>query len=95
VSASDLDPAAVPLIVAPQPLTGDPAWDAAVRTVESRNAGCVFVLEQAGTGPARADVVGVLTDDGVRRTGTPSPSHALTEAQHPAARLAPRRLALS
>ncbi|HYK09736.1 MAG TPA: hypothetical protein VEV39_02965 [Gemmatimonadales bacterium] len=95
VSAGGLDPAAVPLVVAPQPLTGDPAWDAAVRAIESRNAGCVFVLEQAGSGPARADVVGVLTDDGVRRPGTPSPSHALTEAQHPAARLASRRLALS
>ena len=95
VGPGGLDAAAVPLIVAAQPLTGDPVWDAAVRAVESRNAGCVFVLEQAGSGPSRADVVGVLTDDGVRRAGAPSPSHALTEAQHPAARLAPRRLALS
>lgn len=95
VSPGGLDPAAVPLIVARQPLAGDPAWDAAVSAIESRNAGCVFVLEQAGSGPARADVVGALTDDGVRRVGMPSPSHALTEAQHPAARLASRRLALT
>lgn len=95
VSAGGLDPAAVPLVVAPQPLTGDPAWDGAVRAIEARNTGCIFVLEQAGSGPARADIVGVLTNDGVRRSGAPAPGHALTEAQHPAARLASRRLALS
>lgn len=95
VTPAGLDPAAVPLVVAAQPLAGDPAWDAAVEAIAARNAGCVFVLEQAGSGPARADIVGVLTDDGRRRPGTPNPAHALTEAQHPAARLATRRLATS
>ena len=95
VSAAGLDPAAVPLMVAPQPLTGDPAWDAGAAAIESRNAGCVFVLEQAGAGPARADIIGALTDGGIRRPGAANPSHALTEAQHPAARLATRRLTLS
>jgi tetratricopeptide (TPR) repeat protein len=95
VSAGGLDPAAVPLMVAAQPLTGDPAWDAGVAAIASRNAGCVFVLEQAGAGPARADIIGTLTDGGVRRPGTPNVVHALTEAQHPAARLASRRLSLT
>ena len=94
VSPGGLDPAAVPLVVAAQPLTGDPAWDAAVAAIDSHNAGCVFVLEQAGVAPARADVIGALADDGRRRPGRPDPALALTEAQHPAARLATRRLAL-
>jgi len=92
VSAAGLDPVAIPLVVAAQPLVGDPAWDAAVTAVDAHNAGCVFVLEQAGSGPARADIIGVLVDDGHRRPGAPNLAHALTEAQHPAARLATRRL---
>ena len=39
-----------------------------------------------------ADVIGVLTDAGARRGRMPNSVHAFAEAQHPAARLAGRRL---
>ncbi len=53
----------------------------------------MFVLEHlpepAVTG---ADVIGVLADSTGRRTRRANVAHALSEAQHPAGRLANRRL---
>ena len=55
--------------------------------------GLVFVLEHlpepAATG---ADVIGVLADAAGRQMRQPNVAHALSEAQHPAGRLAGRRL---
>jgi len=53
----------------------------------------VFVLEHlpepAATG---TDVIGVLSDSAGRRPRQTNVAHALSEAQHPAGRLANRRL---
>jgi len=54
--------------------------------------GLAFVLEHPAETPAAADLVGVLTDGGVRRSLGAHVAHTLAEAQHPAARLAGRRL---
>jgi len=55
----------------------------------------VFVLEHV-TDPAAeaggADVIGVLADRAGRRPRKVNVAHALSEAQHPAGRLAGRRL---
>jgi hypothetical protein len=57
----------------------------------------VFVLEHA-TEPSAAeesggaDVIGVLADPAGRRPRRVNVAHALSEAQHPAGRLAKRRL---
>ncbi len=61
-----------------------------------RGTGLVFLLEHPGDTQPRsswegADVIGVLTD-GERRGSRTNVGHALAEAQHPAARLAGRRL---
>src|SRR5436190_2100587 len=74
--------------------TGVAAWQQAVRTVEDHQSGLVFVLEHPAelTAPPQADVVGMLTDLGVRRDRMPNPVQAMTEVQHPAARAAGRRL---
>ncbi|MGH7606370.1 MAG: tetratricopeptide repeat protein [Gemmatimonadales bacterium] len=89
------DPAACPLIVTLRPLPGDPVWTGLVATVGEHGAGLVFVFEAPAETPAAAagaDVVGVITDAGQRRSRAPNPAHALSEAQHPAARLTGRRL---
>src|SRR6266516_1587837 len=85
------DAAVCPLVVAAAALPADGTWATLARDVETANAGLVFVLEHpaedvapAGGGP---DVIGVLTDAGQRRMRAPNPAHALSEAQHPAARL--------
>ncbi len=90
------DAAVCPLVVAAAALPADGTWATLARDVETANAGLVFVLEHpaedvapAGGGP---DVIGVLTDAGQRRMRAPNPAHALSEAQHPAGRLAGRRL---
>src|SRR2546425_647174 len=72
----------------------DAVWQQAVRTVEEHMSGLAFVLEHPAelTAPPQADVVGVLTDLGVRRERMPNPVQAMTEVQHPAARPAGRRL---
>src|SRR5436189_591082 len=96
VGRSALDPATVPLVVAPRPLPADAAWQQAVRAVEEHQSGLVFVLEHPAELPAvpQADVAGVLTDAGQRRERMPNPVQAMTEVQHPAARGAGRRLHL-
>jgi Flp pilus assembly protein TadD len=94
VSAGMFDPASCPLIVALRPLSSDRTWLRIAESVAVEAAGVVFALEhpaEAGT-PVTSDVIGVLTDGGKRRDRAPNPAHALSEAQHPGARLAGRRL---
>jgi hypothetical protein len=90
------DPATVPLVVATTANAADGTWSKLANAVQAESAGLVFVLEHAaeagGGGPAGPDVIGVLTDAGQRRMRAPNPAHALSEAQHPGARLAGRRL---
>jgi len=94
VSRTGIDAAAAPLVVAQRPLPGDTGWNALVEAVTQHSAGLVFVLEHPAEQPAAegADVIGVLTDGGRRRARRSNVAHALSEAQHPAARLAGRRL---
>jgi Flp pilus assembly protein TadD len=89
------DPAVVPLVVAPRPLPADTTWSRCATQVPPHNAGLVFVLEHPDESSAvvAADVIGVLTDDGARRPRMPDVAHAMSEAQHPGARCAGRRLA--
>lgn len=88
------DPAVCPLVVALRPpLPSDRAWTTITGAVAAQGAGLVLVLEHpADAAPVAADVIGVLTDAGERRSRAPNPVHALSEAQHPGARLAGRRL---
>jgi len=94
VDAAQIDAARVPLVVAARPLPDLPAWAAAQAAIDGPNTGLVFVLEHPAEPAARADVVGVLTDAGARRPAGPDVARALTDAQHPAARPAGRRLVL-
>jgi len=93
-AVGEFDPSRCPLVAAVQPLPDDADWQRLTRAVEEGN-GMVFVLEHpAGRfTPIRADVVGVLTDGGVRRARAPDGAAALSLAQHPAARCGGRRLA--
>lgn len=94
VGRTEVDGTAVPLVVAQRPLPDDAGWNALLAAVQHASAGLVFVLEhpaeQAAAGGA--DVIGVLTDGGRRRARRGNVAHALSEAQHPAARLTDRRL---
>jgi len=93
VGKGGFDPDARPLVVAPRPLSADPTWQTLTGAVANTNSGLVFVLEHPGdAGPATADVIGVLTDSGERRRRMPNAARALSEAQHPVARFAGRRL---
>lgn len=89
------DPAVVPLLVAPRPLPIDATWSACAAQLPLQGNGMVFVLEHPAESPAgvAADVIGVLTDAGTRRARMPDVAHAMSEAQHPGARFAGRRLA--
>lgn len=94
VGKAGFDPDVRPLVVAPHPLPADPTWQALTSAVASTNSGLVFVLEHPGeAGPAAADIIGVLTDEGERRRRMPNAARAMSEAQHPVARFAGRRLA--
>ena len=90
------DPATIPLVVAETANVADRTWSKLADAVQAEGAGLVFVLEHpaesGAEGAAGPDVIGVLTDDGQRRMRAPNPAHALSEAQHPGARLAGRRL---
>jgi len=93
VGKAGIDPDTCPLVVAPRPMPADPGWQALTAAVTNTNQGLVFVLEHpAEPGEASADVIGVLTDDGERRRRMPNAAHAMSEAQHPVARCAGRRL---
>ena len=96
VAGARFDPAACPLVVAQRPQPSD-AWSTLTAAVAEHATGLVFVLEQAPVplsepGAAAADVIGVLADTGGRRSQRLNVAHALSEAQHPAGRLAGRRL---
>src|SRR2546426_8252321 len=93
VTRSGFDPAACPLVVAQRPQPADSGWSRLTAAVAEHATGLVFVLEHlpepAATG---ADVIGVHADAAGRRSRQANVAHALSEAQHPAARLANRRL---
>src|SRR6266566_2264280 len=93
VTRSGFDPAACPLVVAQRPQPADSGWSTLTAAVAEHATGLVFVLEHlpepAATG---ADVIGVLADAAGRRSRQANVAHALSEAQHPAGRLANRRL---
>src|SRR6266699_103210 len=93
VTRSGFDPAACPLVVAQRPQPAETGWSTVTSAVAEHATGLVFVLERlpepAATG---ADVIGVLADAAGRRSRQANVPHALSEAQHPAGRLANRRL---
>jgi Flp pilus assembly protein TadD len=96
VAGPALDPARIPLVVAPCCLPAELGWSAAAARVVAAGAGLLFVLEHPAESPAvEADVVGALSDGGRRRPRMPDVAHALAEAQHPGARCTGRRLTLS
>src|SRR5881296_916868 len=94
VAGTAFDPEATPLVVAERPLGADANWAQLGAAVRQHGCGLTFVLEHPAEDPAEAgaDVIGVLTDAGQRRLRMPNPAHAMSEAQHPAARCAGRRL---
>ncbi|HKW41067.1 MAG TPA: tetratricopeptide repeat protein [Gemmatimonadales bacterium] len=96
VTRAGFDPATCPLVVAQRPQPADAAWSTITAAVAEQATGLVFVLEHVSE-PATlhgggADVVGVLADGGGRRPRKVNVARALAEAQHPAGRLAGRRL---
>src|SRR5581483_10528981 len=92
VDRSALDPELVPLVVGLRPVAADTGWTAATAQIVEHQSGLVFALEHSAEPEPAADVVGVLLDAGVRRACSPNTAHALSESQHPAGRLAARRL---
>ena len=97
VTRTGFDPAACPLVVAQRPQPADAGWSTITAAVAEHATGLVFVLEQLsdatrGGGAGGADVIGVLADAEGRRARKVNIGHALSEAQHPAGRLAGRRL---
>lgn len=94
VGVNALAPEAIPLVVTARCVPTDHAWAVAAATVQEANAGLLLVCEHPANSAAtlEADVVGVLTDAGQRRSRTPDSAHAVSEAQHPGARCAGRRL---
>jgi tetratricopeptide (TPR) repeat protein len=82
------EPGAVPLVVAREPQTGEPAWDDAVTFVRLTKAGLVFVLHQP-TDQAPADIFGILAG----QTGVMLDLATASEVvQHPNSVLQDRRL---
>src|SRR5881394_776388 len=98
VTRTGFDPGACPLVVAQRPQPADAGWSTITSAVAEHATGLVFVLEQTSE-PAGseggADVIGVLADAGGRRTRQVNAGHALSEALHPAGRLAGRRLKIA
>src|SRR2546421_3914563 len=96
VTRIGFDPAVCPLVVAQRPQPADAAWSTITGAVAEHATGLVFVLEQPSDPPgARADAIGVLSDAGGRRHRPGKAGHALSEALHPAGRLAGRRLKIA
>src|SRR2546426_2015817 len=95
VTRTGFDPATCPLVVAQRPQPADTGWSTLTTAVADHPTGLGFVLEHlpepepAATG---ADVIGVLADAAGRRSRQANVALALSEAQHPAGRLANRRL---
>src|SRR6266566_2725149 len=95
VTHTGFDPAACPLVVAQRPQPADAAWSTLTTAVAEHATGLVFALEHTAEPSAPgigADVIGVLADAAGRRSRGVNVPHALSEAQHPAGRLANRRL---
>lgn len=96
VGRAAFDVGTCPLLVAPRPLSPDTGWVELAAQIAAAGTGLSFVLEHpadAGTpAAAAADVIGVLSDAGQRRSRRPDAAHAMSEAQHPVARCAGRRL---
>lgn len=94
VTPAALDEAVSPLIVGLRPLPADRTWNGMVVKLTSAARGLVFALEHPAEGATEvtSDVIGVLTEGGTRLERAPNPAQALIEAQHPAGRLAGRRL---
>ncbi len=105
VTRTGFDRATCPLVVAQRPQPADAGWAALTAAVAEHATGLVFVLEHAAPpsipspSPTQAppprggvDVIGVLADTTGRRASRVNVAHALSEAQHPASRLAGRRL---
>jgi tetratricopeptide (TPR) repeat protein len=94
VTPAALDPAACPLIVGLRPQPADAIWNEMVAKLTSQSIGLVLAIEHPADAqaPITCDVVGVLTDDGTRRERAPNPVQAVSDARHPGARLAGRRL---
>jgi tetratricopeptide (TPR) repeat protein len=94
VPLEGFDPGAVPLLAARSPLRASPAWRRRADAIREDGAGLVFTLEHPDqpADAARADVVGVLTSGRARHASAPDPGRAVSQAQHPAARVAERRL---
>ena len=89
------DPAAVPLLAAVRPLPADTGWSELAAAIAGQGAGLVFTIEhpaESGADGVMADVVGALTVAGTRASAIPVVSRALADVQHPASRLANRRL---
>src|SRR5256885_754616 len=81
--------------VAQRPQPADAGWSTLTTAVAEHATGLVFVLEHITEPSAQgggADVIGVLADAAGRRPRGVNVPHALSEAQHPAGRLANRRL---
>lgn len=94
VTRGAFDQAAVPLLVALRPLPVDTGWSELAASVAS-GTGIVLTLEhpiETAAAGVQADVVGALTERGTRLSAIPGVAHALAEVQHPASRLAQRRL---
>lgn len=94
VSRAAFDPTAGPLLVALRPLPADTGWSDLTARVAG-GSGLVLTLEhpiETAVDTVEADVVGVLTEGGVRMSAIPGVVHALADVQHPASRLARRRL---
>src|SRR5437867_1236575 len=94
VTPALFDPTACPLVVALRPLPAVQTWTGLVATLQREGSGLAFTIEHPAesTLAVTTDVIGVLTDDGKRRSRAPNPAQALSEGQHPGARLAGRRL---
>jgi hypothetical protein len=95
VTRTGFDPATCPLVVAQRPQPADAGWATVTAAVADHATGLVFVLEHAadpGAPEGGVDVIGVLADANGRRHRKVNVAHALSEAQHPAGRLAGRRL---
>jgi tetratricopeptide (TPR) repeat protein len=95
VSRGEADLSSVLLVAALRPLAPDTGWDELVRSVAREQAGLVLTLEhpdETDAGLVVADVVGVLTHAGVRASAIPVAGRTLADVEHPASRLAGRRL---
>jgi Flp pilus assembly protein TadD len=94
VSRAEMDPEGIPLIAGLRPLPPDTGWSELTTIVGQQRSGLVFTLEHPVeiVTDVAADVVGVLTVAGARANAIPLVARAMVDAQHPASRLATRRL---